>query len=214
MSGVNEMQMNKLMGFYELKNSRLPAVQWKEFTLDTKLAPDKLWTIRTAVFSGRDINLPRHIGIAGAEAEEKARELYRRFNGSGSGNGNGNGLGIVVYYPFFVAEKSGTLNVFSDKLVIEAVDKDLWNLVTDSKRDVTVFQNAAGDLEYSGNGEFLSQEELTELLSQVPEVRKLFKSPLIEGKSVLLEWSFAFECDRNQKPVGEKYLVFYEARTV
>ena len=37
---------------------------------------------------------------------------------------------------------------------------------------------------------------------------------LLEGKSALLEWSFAVSCDVNKNPAGDEYLVFYEARTV
>lgn len=37
---------------------------------------------------------------------------------------------------------------------------------------------------------------------------------LLEGKSALLEWSFAQSCDFEKEPTGEEYLVFYEARTV
>lgn len=28
---------------------------------------------------------------------------------------------MIIYYPYFIAEKSGTLNVFNNKVVIEAV---------------------------------------------------------------------------------------------
>lgn len=45
---------------------------------------------------------------------------------------------MVVYYPYFVAQKSGTLNIHLDKIIIEAVKDDLWNLVTDQKLDVSL----------------------------------------------------------------------------
>ena len=48
----------------------------------------------------------------------------------------------------------------------------------------------------------------------MPEIRKLFKDDLLEGKSALLEWSFAVSCDVNKNPAGDEYLVFYEARTI
>ena len=37
---------------------------------------------------------------------------------------------------------------------------------------------------------------------------------LLQGKAALLEWSFAQSCNASKEPIGEKYLVFYEARTV
>ena len=61
--------------------------------------------------------------------------------------------GITIYYPYFIANKSGNLNVFSDKIVIEAVKDDLWNLVTYSDRDVTVIIES-NDKRIIGNKNF------------------------------------------------------------
>ena len=65
-----------------------------------------------------------------------------------------------------------------------------------------------------GNKNFLKTNEKEQLLKYVPEIRKLFKDDLLEGKSALLEWSFAVSCDLNKNPVGDEYLFFYEARTI
>ena len=82
----------------------------------------------------------------------------------------------------------------------------MWNLVTYSDRDVTI--------RIDGNKEFLTEDEKKEILRHVPEIRRLFRDELIEGKSILLEWSFAQDSSADKEPVGEEYLVFYEARTV
>lgn len=55
-----------------------------------------------------------------------------------------NNNGIVIYYPYFIANKSGTLEVRSDKVIIEAVKDDLWNLVTYSEREVTIITDIDG----------------------------------------------------------------------
>ena len=60
----------------------------------------------------------------------------------------------------------------------------------------------------------INKKELGNLEKHVPEIRKLFRDDLLEGKSALLEWSFAQSCDSEKEPTGEEYLVFYEARTV
>ena len=52
------------------------------------------------------------------------------------------------------------------------------------------------------------------LLSHVKEIRKLFRGELLEGQSVLLEWSLAQHCDIHKTPLGEAYLIFYEVRTL
>ena len=52
--------MNKLLGFYELRDSSLPVVPWKEYNpKTTKFKGNNLWTIRTALNKGNDVNLPK-----------------------------------------------------------------------------------------------------------------------------------------------------------
>ncbi|MFT4107785.1 MAG: hypothetical protein QM657_18695 [Lacrimispora sp.] len=195
--------MNKLMGFYELKAMGLPAVDWKEYSDEESLDFSMLWTIRCAVHKGNDLNLPRLVGAESVEAVKFADSLKKNIGDNG----------IVIFYPYFIAVKSGTLNVFSDKVVIEAVKEDLWNLVTFSKRDVTIIIRDQNN-EYYGNEEFLSEEELKKILKYVPEIRRCFKDELTCGFSAMLEWSFAHNCDIHKNKVGEQYLVFYEARIV
>lgn len=191
------------MGFYELKNMKLPSIPWEEYTRGEKLSNNILWTIRSAVFHGEDLNLPRLVGATSSEAKLFADELLTTLNNRG----------MVVYYPYFLANKSGTLDIHKDSVVIEAVKKDLWNMVTYADRDVTIRIDRSGENIY-GDAGFISLKEKERLLSFIPEIRKLFRDDLTEGKSILLEWSFAHNCDLNKNPVGDEYLVFYEARTV
>ena len=93
--------MNKLLGFYELRESALPAIQWREYSDETILDNKKLWTIRSAVYRGSDLNLPRKVGCSSTEGMKFALDLKRKM-------GDG---GIVIYYPYFIAIKSGTLTV-------------------------------------------------------------------------------------------------------
>lgn len=196
-------KMNKLMGFFELRDSSLPVVPWKEYNKQVVLDADLLWTIRTAVFSGNDLNLPRLIGARSEQARIFADKTLDSLKDKG----------IVIYYPFFLAEKSGTMNIYKDHLVVEAVSDDLWNLVTYSNRDVTIF--IKNDVtKYHGNEEFLSSEELTELNSYVPILKRKFRDYLLEDKSILVEWSFAYNSSINKNRMGDKYLVFYEARVI
>lgn len=195
--------MNKMMGFYELKELGLPAIRWKEFEKTTSLDKRNLWTIRSAVQKGNDVNLPRMVGERAEKAEAFAHELYEKIRNNG----------MVIYYPYFVAEKSGTLNIYSDKIVIEAVKEDLWNLVTNSDCEVTIIIQGER-VDFRGNRYFVNHNELTELLSYARRIKGFFRQELVEGKSVLLEWSYAYDSDIQKKKVGENYLIFYEIRTV
>lgn len=191
------------MGFFELQNMDLPSIPWREYTGREKLQEDILWTIRSAVFKGDDLNLPRLVGANSKEAKDFANQLLLRLSGNG----------IVIFYPYFIANKSGTLEVKQNGLIIEAVKDDLWNMVTLSERDVTIRYEQDQEI-IDGNKNFLQEAEKEKLISNVREIKKSFRGDLLEGKSVLLEWSFAQNCDLNKNPIGKEYLVFYEARTV
>lgn len=191
------------MGFYELKELGLPAIRWKEFEETTSLDKRNLWTIRSAVQRGNDLNLPRMVGERAEKAEEFAHKLYEKIKNNG----------LVIYYPYFLAEKSGTLNIYNDKIVIEAVKEDLWNLVTNSECEVTIIIQGEA-MNFRGNKYFLNHSELTELLSYAKKVKGVFRQELVEGKSVLLEWSYAYDSDIQKKRIGNNYLIFYEIRTV
>lgn len=197
--------MNKLMGFYELKDSSLPTIPWRVYNPDINLSKDILWTIRSAVNRGNDLNLPRLVGKTAYEAKIFADELYKKIGNNG----------IVIFYPYFVAHKSGTLSISYDNIIVEAVNKDLWNLVTNQDLDVSLSYSYDGTLlSYHGNKDFFEQDEIQQLLVNAKKAKSLFRDTLIEGGSALLEWSFASSCDITGKAVGEQYLVFYEARTI
>lgn len=191
------------MGFFELQSMDLPSIPWQEYTGKEILQEDILWTIRSAVFSGDDLNLPRLVGATSKAAKDFADQLLKEMTGKG----------IVLFYPYFIANKSGTLEVRQNGLVIEAVKDDLWNMVTLSERDVTIRYEQDQEI-IDGNTNFLQEAEKEKLISNVREIKKSFRGDLLEGKSVLLEWSFAQNCDLDKNPIGKEYLVFYEARTV
>lgn len=197
------MKINKLMGFYELKAMNIPTIPWKKYTEDTLLDDNILWTIRVALQSGHDLNLPRAVGVTAKEASEKAKAFQREY---------GNNC-TVIYYPYFIADKSGVIDISSGRTVIEAVDKDLWNLVTHGRKDVTVIIEG-GEPKFVGNKDFLSAEELKQLLDNGSRIRSYYRALLGEGKSIVMEWSFAYNTDVSRRVCGEKYLVFYELRSV
>lgn len=195
--------LNKLMGFFELKESGLPAVPWKAYDDKTNLDERYLWTVRVAVYEGGDFNLPRVVGKSAEEASKAADELCNRYSNNG----------MVVYYPYFIAEKSGTLQVSSSEIVVEAVEKDLWNLVTYNRKNVTVI-NDGQESRIFGDEKFLRKTELHELYTYADKVKKIFRRYILSGKTLLLEWSYAYNTDVNNCPIGEKYLVFYEIKEV
>ncbi|TCW33240.1 hypothetical protein EDC21_12323 [Thermohydrogenium kirishiense] len=195
--------MNKLMGFLELNRLGIPTVPLKEFHPDVNLTYDVLWTIRVAVYEGDDLNLPRAVGVNAREALKKGRELYKNYKDKG----------MVFYYPYFKAEKSGTLEISNSRIIIEAVQGDLWNLVTYGKVDETIIISNE-DKYYYKDKEFLTDEEILQIMKYIDLIKFKYRGLLVEGKSILLEWSFAYNTNNENIPFGDKYLVFYEIRSV
>lgn len=195
--------MNKLSGFYELKNLNIPTVDWVEFTEKTELDSKLLWTIRTSVLKGNDVNLPKRIGVNAAEAEKFGKQMLLKYDTNG----------LIIYYPFFLAKKSGTLMISKDSTIIDAVKGDLWNLVNDNFIDTHLVLDANSSV-ISENNNFLTKSELSNLTRYVPVIRHSFYRSLSVNESVLLEWSFACKSSLDKKEVGDYKLMFYEVRTV
>lgn len=197
--------MNKLFGFFELKEVSIPSIDWKEFKIGTVLDDSKLWTIRTAKVSGSDTSLPRMVGRSAKECMEFSEDLLKRY---------GNNL-FVVYYPFFGAVKSGTMLVGKDSTTIEATNEDLWNLVDHHILDLSARVSSSGKIRVGiGDSSFFTEDEWKQLIRCSEKVRTYFNKAIRANELVLLEWSFAKDTDVVGNNVGEEYLVFYEAKTV
>ena len=195
--------MNKLEGFYELNKLSLPTVEWKQYR-GQPLNPQILWTVRTAVFTGEDFNLPRLVGATADEATAFA-ERTRQSVGEN---------GMVVVYPFFVARLSGTLIVNAKNTEIECVLGDLWNLVTHGRADFSAVYGGEGEQRHFGSRQALKDGDVEFLLSSAERIRRYYREDMASGKSVYAEWSFARNCDKSKNPVGDEYPVFYELRTI
>ena len=197
--------MNKLFGFFELKEVSIPSIDWKEFKIGTVLDDSKLWTIRTTKVSGSDTSLPRMVGRSAKECMEFSENLLKRY---------GNNL-FVVYYPFFGAVKSGTMLVGKDSTTIEATNEDLWNLVDHHILDLSARVSSSGKIRVGiGDSSFFTEDEWRQLTRCSEKVRTYFNKAIRANELVLLEWSFAKDTDVIGNNVGEEYLVFYEAKTV
>ncbi len=197
--------MNKLQGFYELKKIGIPSVPWQAFTANTHLDSDLLWTIRVAAAEGNDFNLPRAVGVSAREAVNKGLEFLNAFQEPD----------LVIYYPYFIALKSGTISIQEHRTIIEAVNEDLWNLTTSGRRDVTIIiDHSSGQISKYGDTAFLDENELAELFKYQRIIRAQNKQHLIGNTTIMVEWSYAMNSSIDRQPRGDKYLVFYEYRVL
>ena len=68
--------------------------------------------------------------------------------------------------------------------------------------------------EYYGLREFLCENTLRDLTRYAAKISSSFRDEISEGKSILAEWSVAYNTDIHRKPIGDKYLVFFEIRSI
>lgn len=195
--------MNKLEGLYELKKMNIPTIDWKCYNYGTKLDDRYLWTIRTAVYAGYDLSLPRLFGKDAATSQKFADKVLKEIGDRG----------IVIYYPYLIAEKSGNLQFSKSRTVIEAVEGDLSNLLDGRRVDVTYIWDD-NKCQVIGNGLFLDYKEQEEILSYVAYLRRKYSNLMIMGNEMQLEFSFAYNCSKRGERVGERKLVFFEVRTI
>lgn len=202
---VNVGSTNKMMGFLRLRDLDVPSVPWERYQPGKTLDDGILWTVRTALVdpSLNDQSLPKRVGVGSEEAAEFAGEQLDRLGDSG----------MVVIYPFFRAESSGTLRVSSDLAYVEACDGDLWNLVDAGIVDATAILEEGSDWRVRGSL-VIDGLVLSGIHRSLGAIRREWRDDLAEGYSVLLEWSLATKVDGDGSPVGGPELVFYEARTV
>lgn len=197
--------MNKLQGFYELRRMGIPAVPWRPFAGAEELDPNLLWTVRVAVLGGYDFNLPRAVGVSAEQALLKGRQFLAKLSPED----------LVVYYPYFLALKSGILELQEHRTIIEAVDKDLWNLTTLGNKDVTIIKDRLTDeFNLFGNPNFLKPNEIDELMYYAGKVRTIQRRYIFDNNSIMLEWHYAVQTDVNREPIGDPYLIFTECKSV
>lgn len=196
-------QMNKLDGLYELKKLNIPTVNWKKFTDATKLDDHHLWTIRTAVYEGNDLDLPKLFGADAQTAEKFARRISKEIGNNG----------IVIYYPYLIAQKSGNLQISGNSIVIEAIKGDLVPLLRGNAIDVTYIYSKTGQ-KIVGDEDFLSEKEINDLLFYAGYLTQLYGYMLAEKRCLQLEFSFASECGLKKEAIGAPELIFFEIRTV
>lgn len=191
--------MNKLEGMYELKKSYLPAVDWNLFQEATVLSDACSWTIRTAVFKGHDLHLPKLFGKNGQEAMAFGNKCLHEMKDKG----------IVFYYPYLTAEKSGVLQFDIHSIQLECVDGDLSRLLDGSSPDASYYWEGT-DLKEHGK-KILSVKEKSELLEWVFYCRQRYRYIMSLEEKMQLEFSYVRDKDSEHQP---SRLVFFEMRTI
>lgn len=195
--------MNRIQDYYVLNQLDLPTIPWERYYHSTPLNKDILWTIKSEVLKGDDTNLPKKIGVTAKEAKAFGKNLYKQLD-----------RGQMVYcYPYFCAVKSGIIDINYDRVAIEAVKDDIANLVSNHKVDVTmIFKD--DDLDIIGDENFLTRDEVLELIDCSVSIKKQCAGDIEFGKNFMFHWSYVYETSTKKEPVGNKNLVFYKIKII
>lgn len=212
---VRRQKMNKMAGFFALRDMGIPTVEWFEATPETDLDPSILWTVRTALLDQDedDMSLPRRIGVSSDVARAFIRSKWNRYGR----NALGTKLGMFVAYPYFHADCSGTLMIEGGEVTVEGCEGDLWNLVDDGKVDFRFEFLGTDDVDevFDILCTAIHPHAAKDLVDSVPRIVSALREDVKLGHPILMEWSATRCVDREGNPMPEDpSLVFYEARVV
>ena len=199
--------INKLLGFYELQKTGLPVIKFKEIktindinTIQSSIPRAKLWTLRTAVYCGDDMWLPKAVGVTIEDAILFAKPLLEDENIS------------IVMYPYFWALSSGNLVITHDSILVEAISGDLWKMNSQNIDYTFQYQISTETLTSGGLKEFLTKQQNRELLQFGKIIFSKYKNDILSSSGMQFEWSYASYVEPEM--TQEWNLIFYEMRTL
>ncbi len=195
--------MNKLDGMYELRKANLPSVDWKEFRRGTILPDDYLWTIRTAVYKGQDIHLPRLFGKPAGVSMRFAEQCLEQMKGKG----------IIICYPYLQPEKSGVLQFDLRNVYLEGISGDVKKILDGDNPEV-FYQWREAEFRTQGKSRLFSEQELMELYRYSQQCKRRYREILSDGSMMQLEFSYAYRVDRDHNKCEDTKLYFFEMRTI
>jgi hypothetical protein len=196
---VKIQSINKYQGLMLLKQCRLPTISWNVFTYDTTLCDSYRWTLRAVRDSGNDFGLPIFLDISSKEAIDIGRRLLDQYSSNKY---------ILLVYPYFTSEKSGTVKVEIGSIVVEAVKGNCSDLTRYSKLDISLIYKDTRDVVY-GDITFFTDEELVTIERYASRLRRQFFRMVLDGFIVVLEWSFA-----TYKNTDKEKFLFQELRVI
>ena len=120
---------------------------------------------------------------------------------------------MLIYYPYFTAYKSGTIDLSYDRIVIEAVDGKIENLKKKHRVDETIIFRE-DDIEIYGEEEFLTREETLSLIDYGKMLRKRCDNEIEYGKNIIVYWSIVQETKKSMIPRDDKKLLFHQIKVL
>ncbi|BBF45146.1 hypothetical protein lbkm_3905 [Lachnospiraceae bacterium KM106-2] len=195
--------MHVLQNSYLLSHLDLPTIPWQQGFLSTEFDQHMLWTVKNEPVSAEIGLIEGKIGVTAKEAKEFVKHQYDNLGEKR----------VVLYYPYYTATKSGTIDLNQERSVIEAVEGKIENLSKKHRVDVTmIFRD--NDLEIVGNDKFLSEDETLTLIDYCRELKSRCAADLDYGKNIILYWSIVSETKVNMIPKDKTNLIFTKLKII
>jgi phosphohistidine swiveling domain-containing protein len=175
--------------------SRLRIISPEELAL----SKSRTWTVRTCLVGGSpdmEYGLKRAVGIPADQVTNRLMEFHDYYNGL-------NLTIVFVVYPYFLASKSGIIEIHHKEQIIEAVDGEQWRL-TEEGAPPEVWRHEGATVSVSKHlfARRAGQKNVVLTKTQVSKLSKCVS--MIPDENVLLEWTFT----------PEEELFFYDMRSV
>lgn len=195
--------MHVLQDSFVLDHLDLPTIPWEICSTNTTLDHHILWTVKNEPFRPESGKIFGKIGVTSEEVKEYVEDAYEQLEKQR----------VLIYYPYYTAYKSGTLDLTYDRIVIEAVEGKIENLKKKHRVNETILFTEE-DITIYGDDKFLTKEETLGLIDYCKSIKHRCMGELEYGKNILLYWSIVQETKINMIPKEEKNLFFTQLKVI
>lgn len=195
--------MYVLQNCYILDYLDLPTIPWAPCRTTEALDDTILWTVKNEPYSFNDGKIYGRIGVTSNEAMHYIKSQYQDL-----GNRR-----MLIYYPYFTAAKSGTIDLSYDRIVIEAVEGKIENLKKKHRVDETIIFREE-EIEILGDEAFLTKEETLHLIDYAKQLRNRCQNDIAFGRNIIVYWSIVQETRKNMIPRDDQKLLFHQIKVL
>ncbi|MDO5520019.1 MAG: hypothetical protein Q4G58_05965 [bacterium] len=195
--------MYVLQNSYILDYLDLPTIPWEQCYTTSTLDDSILWTVKNEPYGEKQGKIYGRIGITSNEAKAYISSEYKNLEHKR----------MLIYYPYYTATKSGTIDLSYDRIVIEAVEGKIENLKKKHRVNETIiFRDES--IEIFGDEDYMTKEETLTLIDYAKQLKKRASTELEFGKNLIFYWSFVQETKRNMIPRDETRLLFHQIKVL
>ncbi len=195
--------MYVLQNSYILDYLDLPTIPWEQCRTTSTLDDSILWTVKNEPYTADQGKIYGRIGITSSEAKAYISSQYENLERKR----------MLIYYPYYTAVKSGTIDLSYDRIVLEAVEGKIENLKKNHRVNETIIFREES-IEIFGDENFMTREETLSLIDYAKQLKTRTGKELEFGKNLIVYWSIVQETKRNMIPRDKSQLLFHQIKVL